>query len=88
MKRLWNSSLVTKIFLSYLAVIALLFLGLYYSSNALLRNFYIDSLSERMEQEAHLLARVVPFDLSRRHSRRCLPPTRRRARLTHHSNRS
>ena len=77
MKRLWNSSLVTKIFLSYLAVIALLFLGLYYSSNALLRNFYIDSLSERMEQEAH-----------RRHSRRCLPPTRRRARLTHHSNRS
>ena len=28
MKRLWNSSLVTKIFLSYLAVIALLFLGL------------------------------------------------------------
>ena len=51
MKRLWNSSLVTKIFLSYLAVIALLFLGLYYSSNALLRNFYIDSLSERMEQE-------------------------------------
>jgi two-component system phosphate regulon sensor histidine kinase PhoR len=64
MKRLWNSSLVTKIFLSYLAVIALLFLGLYYSSNALLRNFYIDSLSERMEQEAHLLARVVPFDLT------------------------
>ena len=48
MKRLWNSSLVTKVFLSYLAVIALLFLGLYYSSNALLRNFYIDSLSARI----------------------------------------
>jgi two-component system phosphate regulon sensor histidine kinase PhoR len=64
MKRLWNSSLVAKIFLSYLAVIALLFLSLYYSSNSLLRNFYIDSLSARMEQEAHLLARVVPFDLS------------------------
>jgi two-component system phosphate regulon sensor histidine kinase PhoR len=64
MKRLWNSNLVTKVFLSYLAVIALLFLGLYYSSNALLRNFYIDSLSARMEQEAHLLARVVPFDLA------------------------
>src|SRR5580765_7459869 len=53
MKRLWNSSLVTKIFLSYLAVIALLFLGLYYSSNALLRNFYTDSLSERMEHHAN-----------------------------------
>jgi two-component system phosphate regulon sensor histidine kinase PhoR len=64
MKRLWNSSLVAKIFLSYLVVIALLFLSLYYSSNALLRNFYIDSLSARMEQEAHLLARVVPFDLT------------------------
>jgi two-component system phosphate regulon sensor histidine kinase PhoR len=64
MKRLWNSSLVAKIFLSYLAVIALLFLSLYYSSNSLLRNFYINSLSARMEQEAHLLARVVPFDVS------------------------
>ena len=62
MKRLWNSSLVAKIFFSYLAVVALLFLSFYYSSNTLLRNFYIGSLSTRMEQEAHLLARVVPFD--------------------------
>lgn len=61
MKRLWNSSLVAKVFLSYFAVVALLFLTFYYSSNALLRNFYIESLSTRMEQEAHLLARVVPF---------------------------
>jgi two-component system phosphate regulon sensor histidine kinase PhoR len=64
MKRLWNSSLVAKIFLSYFAVVALLFLGFYISSNTLLRNFYIGSLSQRMEQEAHLLARVVPFDLA------------------------
>jgi len=62
MKRHWNSSLVAKIFFSYLAVVALLFLSFYYSSNTLLRNFYIGSLSTRMEQEAHLLARVVPFD--------------------------
>jgi len=62
MKRLWNSSLVAKIFFSYLTVVALLFLSFYYSSNTLLRNFYIGSLSTRMEQEAHLLARVVPFD--------------------------
>jgi two-component system, OmpR family, phosphate regulon sensor histidine kinase PhoR len=62
MKRLWNSSLVAKIFLSYLAVVTLLFLSFYYSSTTLLRNFYIGSLSARMEQEAHLLARVVPFD--------------------------
>ena len=62
MKRLWNSSLVAKVFLSYFAVVALLFLTFYYSSNTLLRSFYIGSLSTRMEQEAHLLARVVPFD--------------------------
>jgi len=62
MKRLWNSSLVAKIFFSYLAVVALLFLSFYYSSNTLLRNFYIGSLSTRMEQEAHLLSRVGPFD--------------------------
>ena len=49
-------------FFSYLAVVALLFLSFYDSSNPLLRNFYISSLSTRMEQEAHLLARVVPFD--------------------------
>lgn len=63
MKRLWNSSLVAKFFLSFLSVVALLFLSFYYSSNTLLRDFYISSLSARMEQEAHLLARVVPFDV-------------------------
>jgi len=62
MKRLWNSSLVVKIFLSYFVVVALLFLSFYFSANVLLRHFYIRSLSTRMEQEAHLLARMVPFD--------------------------
>jgi len=64
MKRLWNSSLVAKVFLSYFAVVALLFLSFYFSSNTLLRNFYIQSLSQRMEREAHLLARVIPFDVA------------------------
>jgi two-component system, OmpR family, phosphate regulon sensor histidine kinase PhoR len=64
MKRLWNSSLVTKIFLSYLAVVALLFLSFYFSSSSLLKNFYIGSLSKRMEQEVHIVARVVPFELA------------------------
>ena len=62
MKRLWNSSLVVKVFLSYFVVVALLFLSFYFSSNLLLRHFYLRSLSTRMEQEAHLLARMVPFD--------------------------
>lgn len=62
MKRLWNSSLVVKVFLSYFVVVALLFLSFYFSSNLLLGHFYIRSLSTRMQQEAHLLARMVPFD--------------------------
>ena len=64
MRRLWNSSLAVKVFLSYFVVVALLFLSFYFSSNLLLRHFYIRSLSTRMEQEAHLLARMVPFDRS------------------------
>ena len=64
MKRLWNSSLVVKVFLSYFVVVALLFLSFYFSSNLLLRHFYVRSLSTRMEQEANLIARIVPFDQS------------------------
>jgi two-component system, OmpR family, phosphate regulon sensor histidine kinase PhoR len=63
MRRLWSNSLVAKIFLSYFLVIAVLFASLYYASNTTLRQSYIQSLSSRMEQEARLLGRVVPFDL-------------------------
>ena len=62
MKRLWNNSLAAKVFLSYLAVIALLFAGFYLGSNKLIRQFYIQTLSERMGQEAHLLGQVLPYD--------------------------
>src|SRR6185503_8813595 len=61
MKRLWNNSLVIKLFLSYLVVVVLLFLSFYYSSDALLRDFYINSLSKRMDHDAQLLFRAVPF---------------------------
>jgi two-component system phosphate regulon sensor histidine kinase PhoR len=63
MRRLWSNSLVAKIFLSYLVVIAILFASLYYASNTTLRRSYIESLSSRMEQEAQLLGRAVPFDV-------------------------
>jgi two-component system phosphate regulon sensor histidine kinase PhoR len=63
MKRLWNNSLAAKFFLSYLVVVALLFAGFYYSSSTILRNFYLESLGERMEQEATLLGRLLPFGL-------------------------
>lgn len=63
MKRLWNLSLVQKIFLSYFAVALLLVIGFYVSSNSLIRDFHIGTLGDRMEQESHLLSRVLPFDV-------------------------
>ena len=61
MKRLWNLSLVKKVFVSHLAVALLLILGLYVSTSDLIRSFHIATLSSRMDQEAHLLSRVLPF---------------------------
>ena len=61
MKRLWNLSLVAKVFYSYLAVALLLVLGFYVSASDLIRSFYIATLSSRMDQEAHLLGQVLPF---------------------------
>ena len=60
MKRLWTSSLVTKVFLSYLAVIVLLFACFYIYSSAELRKLQISATSERMGQQARFLARVLP----------------------------
>ncbi len=61
MRKLWNNSLVAKCFLSYLAVTILLLGSFYFYSSSLIRNSYILSLSNRMEREALLLARVLPF---------------------------
>ena len=61
MKKLWTDSLAAKVLFSYLAVVALLFACFYFASSTLLRDFYISSLNTRMDQEAHLLARVLPF---------------------------
>jgi two-component system phosphate regulon sensor histidine kinase PhoR len=61
MKRLWTNSLVTKVFLSYLAVIVLLFACFYIYSSAELRKLQIAAISERMAQHARFLARVLPI---------------------------
>ena len=63
MKRLWNISLVAKVFLSYFAVVALLFAGFYLFSNKLVRDFHIATLSLGMDRETQLLSRILPFDL-------------------------
>jgi two-component system, OmpR family, phosphate regulon sensor histidine kinase PhoR len=62
MKRVWNNSLVWKVFISYLVIVVLLFASFYFYSSSVLRRFYIASLNTRMEQEARLLARVLPFE--------------------------
>ena len=64
MKRLWSSSLVTKVFLSYLAVVVLLFASFYFFSVSELRKQQISAIGESMAQEAHFLARVLPAEES------------------------
>jgi two-component system phosphate regulon sensor histidine kinase PhoR len=61
MKRLWSNSLVFKFFLTYLAITLLLFAGFYLYSGSLIREFYVSSLGSRMEREARLLGRNLPF---------------------------
>ncbi len=63
MIKLWRNSLVAKVFLSYLAIVTLLFACFYFASSTLLRNLYISALNTRMDQEAHLLARAIPFGI-------------------------
>jgi two-component system, OmpR family, phosphate regulon sensor histidine kinase PhoR len=61
MKRLWQSSLVFKVFLGYLAVITLLFGSFYLYSSTIIRRAYVSSLGERMEREARLVAETTPW---------------------------
>jgi two-component system phosphate regulon sensor histidine kinase PhoR len=60
MKRLWTSSLVTKVFLSYFAVIVLLFASFYILSATESRKRQIVTIGERLGKEARFLARVLP----------------------------
>jgi two-component system phosphate regulon sensor histidine kinase PhoR len=60
MRRLWQNSLVVKFFLSYLAVVTLLFTSFYLYSRTVVRDFYVSSLGERLELEARLIAKALP----------------------------
>ena len=62
MRRLWPSSLITKVFLSYFAVIVLLFTSFYIFSTSELRRLQIAAIGERMAQEARFIARVLPLN--------------------------
>ena len=60
MKRLWTHSLVAKVFLSYLAVVVLLFTSFYLFSSSELLNRHVAAISARMGQEARFLAAFLP----------------------------
>ena len=61
MKRLWQSSLIFKFFLSYLAIITLLFGGFYLYSSIITRRAYVSSLGDRMEREARMVGTTTPW---------------------------
>jgi two-component system phosphate regulon sensor histidine kinase PhoR len=63
MKRPWKNRLIVKFFLSYLVVVLLLFAFFYLYSGAIVKNFYISSLSGKMVQEAKVVSRLLPAEL-------------------------
>ena len=58
----WKSRIVLKLFLSYLGIVLLLFVFFYLYSGTVIRNFYISSLSKKMQEEAALAGRLLPAD--------------------------
>lgn len=63
MKRPWKNRLIVKFFLSYLAVVLLLFVFFYLYSGTIVKNSYISSLAKKMEEEARIAARLLPVGL-------------------------
>lgn len=61
MNRPWKNRLIVKFFLSYLAVLLLLLIVFYLYSGSVMRDFYIASLSEKMEEQARIAARLIPL---------------------------
>src|SRR5262245_35863224 len=60
MRKPWNNTLIAKFFLSYLAVVALLFVGFSYFAQSDLRDLYIRTVGQALETQARLLARTIP----------------------------
>jgi len=63
MKWPWRDSIIGKFFVSYFGVVLLLFISFFFYSGALLRDFYISSLSRKMQEEAKVLSRLLPQGL-------------------------
>jgi len=63
MKRPWKSRVVVKFFLSYFAVVLLLFVLFYLYAGAVVKDFHISSLSREMQDEARLVTRLLPLGM-------------------------
>jgi two-component system phosphate regulon sensor histidine kinase PhoR len=64
MKRPWKNRVVVKLFLSYLAVVLLLFVLFYFYAAFVVKDFHISSLSGKMRDEAGIVSRLLPTDLA------------------------
>ncbi|HEY2989828.1 MAG TPA: histidine kinase dimerization/phospho-acceptor domain-containing protein, partial [Candidatus Binatia bacterium] len=61
MKRPWKSKAVVKFFLSYFAVVLLLFVLFYLYAVSVVKDFHISSLSKELQDEAKLVSRLLPL---------------------------
>jgi two-component system, OmpR family, phosphate regulon sensor histidine kinase PhoR len=64
MKRPWKSRAAVKFFLSYLAIVLFLFVVFYFFAATAIKDFHIASLSAKMRDEARLVSRFLPLDVS------------------------
>jgi len=63
MRRPWKNRLIVKFFLSYLIVVLLLFVFFYLYAGAIIKDFHIAFLSKKMQEEAKIVTRLLPFGL-------------------------
>lgn len=63
MRRPWKNRLIVKFFLSYLVVVLLIFVFFYLYAGAIIKDFHIAFLSKKMQEEAKIVSRLLPFGL-------------------------
>lgn len=63
MRKPWKNRLIVKFFLSYLVVVLLIFVFFYLYAGAIIKDFHIAFLSKKMQEEAKIVSRLLPFGL-------------------------
>jgi len=60
MKRLWKNRFIAKFFLSYLGIVFFLLASFHLYSGTIIKDFYISSLSGKMQREARVVSLLLP----------------------------